>query len=570
MILENETQVQLGYNVSSLTNGSSKKVIVQCDYCGVHVKKAYKAYLLGQKKHPRDACNKCRVKKREEMSVEKYGCKNPFQREDVKQKIRNNYGGKWHTQTEEFKEKAKKTMIEKYGVESAMHNEELKNKHKQTILDKYGVESVSQILAVKEKVKETCQEKYGADSFLGSDIGKNTSIQKIKEKYGVDNVFSSEEIKQKIKETNLEKYGVEYPSQLPEIQEKAKKTNLERYGSENVMDCKDIRKRIETTNLDRYGVKHPTKNKNVKNKIKQSMIDSGFALSYMGKTMKEWSKELGKPYTTLVVQARRWGLKEAIDIPTHVNELEHVVKTWLDKEQIPYTHNAVIEGRKSDFLLPNKIVIECDGLYWHSDKILDDNYHVIKMQHYTDNGYTPLFFRSNEIYDSFDIIKSIILNKLGQSKRIFARKCIIEEIIPEFFQVNHLMGKGRGKCYGLIYEGEVVCGLQVLVKSDNMEVSRFCPKLGHQIVGGFSKLLKFAEEVNRDNIDNVFTFIDKRYGKGDYLESLGFKYKKCYPSFRWTDGHQIFHRMKFKGNSGYDQGLAKIWDCGQARWKKRV
>jgi hypothetical protein len=64
------------------------------------------------------------------------------------------------------------------------------------------------------------------------------------------------------------------------------------------------------------------------------------------------------------------------------------------------------------------------------------------------------------------------------------------------------------------------------------------------------------------------TFIDLRYGDGDYLQSFGFKELSCHTSFQWTDGLDTFHRMKFKGNSGYEAGLFKIWDCGQRKMVK--
>jgi hypothetical protein len=62
------------------------------------------------------------------------------------------------------------------------------------------------------------------------------------------------------------------------------------------------------------------------------------------------------------------------------------------------------------------------------------------------------------------------------------------------------------------------------------------------------------------------TFIDLRYGDGSYLSDLGFKYNHTYPSFKWTDGQITLNRLRFPGNSGYDHGLFKIWDCGQAKW----
>lgn len=64
----------------------------------------------------------------------------------------------------------------------------------------------------------------------------------------------------------------------------------------------------------------------------------------------------------------------------------------------------------------------------------------------------------------------------------------------------------------------------------------------------------------------IQTFIDRRYGTGTHLKSLGWKFVHEYPSFRWTDGAMSYHRMKFPGSTGYNHGMAKIWDCGQAKW----
>ena len=66
----------------------------------------------------------------------------------------------------------------------------------------------------------------------------------------------------------------------------------------------------------------------------------------------------------------------------------------------------------------------------------------------------------------------------------------------------------------------------------------------------------------------LITFIDLRYGSGNYLANLGFIYQGAYPSFKWTDGKNTFNRMKFPGSSGYAQGCARLWDCGQAKWLK--
>ncbi len=47
--------------------------------------------------------------------------------------------------------------------------------------------------------------------------------------------------------------------------------------------------------------------------------------------------------------------------------IEIAIEQELKKQNIPYMKQAPIEGiALVDFLLPNKIIIQCDGNYWHN------------------------------------------------------------------------------------------------------------------------------------------------------------------------------------------------------------
>ena len=203
---------------------------------------------------------------------------------------------------------------------------------------------------------------------------------------------------------------------------------------------------------------------------------------------------------------------------------------------------------------------------------LKDDYHISKQRLYRKNGYDSLFFRSDEILNSPEIVRSILLNRLGISKPIYARKCQIKEVSTkestEFLQNNHLMGKGAGFSIGLYHEEELVfLGRFRRTKDNNWDISRMCPKIGLSVVGGYSRVLKrFEREKSPDLLSN---FIDMRYGSGEYLTAFGFVKTSLFPSFKWTNGRETFHRMRFRGNSGYEQNLVKIWDCGQKKMVKK-
>jgi very-short-patch-repair endonuclease len=242
-------------------------------------------------------------------------------------------------------------------------------------------------------------------------------------------------------------------------------------------------------------------------------------------------------------------------------DIEWAIDRILTRNNIQFEEKVKVGKYIPDFIC-GKVIIEADGLYYHSEKFADRYYHFNKREEYIKLGYKPLFFTSDEIQHKPLIIESIIKNKLGLSERIYGRKTTFQKISKqegkEFLNENHLMGNGAGDCYSLSYNNTIFSVIQIKPAKDNaIEISRFCIKNGYSIVGGFSKLLKHLD------LNRIKTFVDLRYGNGEHLKNLGFTENKAYPSFSWTDGYSKFHRMKFPKNSGYNNNLVKIWDCGQ-------
>ena len=575
MLLKDKTKEEFGYYPEDLSKGSHKKIWVRCDYCQSDITKVYKSWLKSNDIIDKDCCGKCKTKKGKDVLIKEFGVVNVFQLESVKEKsretVREKFGVDYHTQSENFKVKSKQTQIEKYGSDE-LRRKAIGDRNQANMQEKYGVDNPSQIPGVRDKVKQTNLEKYGHENYLLTDDYKEKAISANLERYGVENVFASEEIKQKIRETNLEKYGVEYIQQNPEVREKVKATNLEKYGHEYACQNEEVKEKIRETNIEKYGVPVVTQAESVKQKIRDTSIKNGHIKIVNGKTMKEMSEEIGKAYTTFTAQLRTHGLEVALSNQTSGTDIENIMKNLLDKNNIEYSKNLTINKRKTDFVIPSiKTVIECDGLYWHSDDILEKQYHHKKRTDYLKAGYKSLFFRQDEIFDKLDIIESIILNKCQRSKRVYARKCQIVELSSsessKFFKENHLMGAGKGITYGLCINNEIFSCIRIKkTKNNDYEVSRFCHNKGYNVIGGFSKLLKHVER--NIKMDKLVTFIDLRYGNGKYLPSLGFKLIGSYLSFKWTNSRETIYRMKFPGNSGYKQGFAKIWDCGQAKYIK--
>lgn len=96
----------------------------------------------------------------------RYGDDNPARRPEVREKLRKAVRKKLPI----IIEKRRETMLRKYGVENPFQNEEIKQKIKETNLKKYGVENPNQLKSFKQesikKQKKTLAKKYNHDERI--------------------------------------------------------------------------------------------------------------------------------------------------------------------------------------------------------------------------------------------------------------------------------------------------------------------------------------------------------------------------------------------------------------------
>lgn len=295
---------------------------------------------------------------------------------------------------------------------------------------------------------------------------------------------------------------------------------------------------------------------------------------YNDKSLTDWAYDKKISLSCMQQWVARYGYENAIKMDKYQSSIEFKLEQILIKNNIQYIKNHRIGSFKPDFVIPDhNLVIECNGLYWHSDAINKDrNYHKNKQLEYSNHQYKSLFFNEDEILNKSHIIDSIILNKIGISSRIFARKCNIRKVAKNeakvFLDQNHLMGHGKGDTYGLYLNGNLMTIIQVSFNKGIIDISRFCHKINILVIGGFSKLLTYIESVYKPNL--IKTFIDKRYGCGNYLLNLDFELINEHLSFKWVKGYNVKSRQSYFSNSGYEYGFHKLWDCGQKCFIKKV
>jgi very-short-patch-repair endonuclease len=383
--------------------------------------------------------------------------------------------------------------------------------------------------------------------FISSMLAKELSrIKTCLKKYGTTNVLSDKNVQNKIKETNIKKYGTTNPATLDFVKQKTINNNRKKYGVDYPQQLPD-------------------------NKLKSKKA----AIEKVGFDTEEWSKKIGVSRSCFLNRVRKYGFDKAITIGKYQTDIESVIENILQSNNIKYQHSTKLDKYYPDFILPDyNIIIEADGLYWHSDAVnKNNNYHKEKMFCYESLGYRTLFFRENEINNQTDIVASIIKNSCKMSNKIYARQCKIVELDKQerkmFFNSNHLMGVGSGRCYGLSFGNNIVSALQFTIKNNVVDISRFCNVLNTSVTGGYSKLIN-SVIINHKDVNKIQTFVDRRYGVGSYLISMGFELLTNRLSFVWIKNEKTYHRMKYRGNSGYEYGMYKLWDCGQYKFEKKI
>jgi hypothetical protein len=559
-IINLKTSEKLFYLVNSI-----KKLIV-CD-CGD------KRSFIGFKNGYRSTCGKksCFIKKRKETCIDKYGVDNP-------------------KKSKEIIEKEKKGIIDRWNGQHYMLNKVVKNKFKKTMIIKWGVEWAQQSSEIRNKSLSTWSNNPNRDLIIEERVNKL--------------VNKSEEEKNNINEKKLksisDRFG-SYDSFIEYRLECIKNRSLEKYGLDHHFKSNDIK----TKRVNSY-------KKNILDKIKCDLPDS---ITFI-------DKKLNKNKTDTIIDLfckncqfnfrinrqlflNRKSLNEEICLKCNPIlsgrskreiEVEEFIKENYDGDILLNSKNII--SKEVDIYLPNlKLAFEFNGLYWHSDLYKDKNYHLDKTNKCLYSGIQLIHIWEDDWDFKKDIVKSIILNKLNISKKIWARKCEIREIkdnriVRKFLEDNHIQGfVGSKTKIGLFFNDELVSLMtfgnlrRSLGSKSNVgshELLRFCNKLNISVIGGASRLLNYF--IKNYKLTEIISYSDNSRGTGELYKRMGFELvSETEPNYYWVIDGIRRHRFNFRKDKlvkeGADvnkteleimteRGYYRIFDCGSKKWRK--
>lgn len=466
------------------------------------------------------------------------------------------------------------------SVKCSTNSNEIKEKTRRTMQERYGCDAPAQCREIWDRQRATMKERYGAEYTLSSKVLVEKQTRTVLEKYGVDRIGKSKEVHDRIRNTLMEKYGVDHYAKTDEFREQSSILNrkrgyalLERW-KDYVVPLFSEEEFVGMFKRSREHIEYRWKCVQCGNEFTAVAYRSGF------------HNELGSGYMPRCPHCHH----ADGGISTSEKEVLEYVKSIYDGEIIENSKH-IINGLELDMYIPDKkTAIEFDGLYWHSEeKGKGVSYHVGKTELCERNGIRLVhIFEDDWLYRN-EIVKDRIASILGLvSNRIYARKCEVREIdgslANSFLNENHLQGGDNSTIrYGLFYNERLVevmtFGKPRFNGNYDYELIRNASAIGVNVIGGFSKLLAYF--VNRHHGSTIISYADRRYSNGNVYDKNGFSFVKyTSPNYWWCKNKHKYSRYQCqKGRLAvilgdkFDESLSendnmllagfdKIYDCG--------
>jgi len=408
------------------------------------------------------------------------------------------------------------------------------------------------------KRAETKKERYGDNLTIINEKRKKTN----QEKYGVDFPLQNKIIRQKTLITQESNGGIGFNN--INTREKAQRTLIEKFGkpSGNAYISREVEELI---------TKEYLIEQHHNNKLSLSFIAdlAGTSVSFLRGKMNEYDLEI-----------RRY----------HTSSLEIVIQDYLTRNNITFITNVrdVIKYELDIYIPTLNLAIECDGLWFHSERFgYDNNRHLIKQQLCEEKGIRLIhlfevdFITKEKIYN--------LLNGLFNLKpKIYARQCEIKLVSShdekQFNNLYHFQNHSNSTiCLGLYYNEQLVQLMSFATPRFNTHFEYELLRLTNSnmnVVGGASKLFQYF--LKQYQPKSIISYCNKRLFTGNVYYKLNMTYSHATSPSYWyfnTKQDKLYHRSTFQKHklknilNVYDDkktewenmkanNYNRIWDCG--------
>lgn len=269
----------------------------------------------------------------------------------------------------------------------------------------------------------------------------------------------------------------------------------------------------------------------------------------------------------------------------------------INKNEI-ITHKIIENSEKRKFeidaYIPHlKIGIEFNGVYYHSEKFVNKDYHHNKLQACKEQEIDLIQIWEDDWNYKREIVKNMLAHKLSfsQQEKIYARNAIIKEINHDkafsFLSKNHIQGAvSASKYFGLFSKTNQLLLAVMSIRYENnkktFNIVRYATSA--HIIGGFTKIIKYIEKTY--SFEKFITFSDNCISNGELYSKNGFiKDRELKPDYMYlvkkqkrehkfkyrkikfkTDPNLLWEDGKTEKQLAVINGLLRVYDAGKIKW----
>ncbi len=422
----------------------------------------------------------------------------------------------------------------------------------------------SKLQTTKEKVINTNKSKFGTEYYSQLESTKNSKKKKFLDKYGVDNPSKLDFIKSKKIETSIKNWNSEHPMKNEYVKKKCfDSQEINKHPFTNKSFLKDV--------ID-------TKQKNILYKYKKIVENDEYEIIDNTKNeMKILHKKCDQIFYTNYSTLRN-RLNYNITLCTNcfpISESKSVKEkdfvSWLRSLNLNIKENDrnILNGKELDIYIPEyNLAIEFNGLYWHSEKFKDKNYHLDKSLKCSEQGIRLLHVWEDEWIFKQDVVKSTILDILNMKKNFKYKDLLTVKVLNDKNNIEKFVSKNSLNFFektnlniSVFHNQEIIAILCLKRNGKNYTIINHVEKISNDIKYNTFEIL-FNYLLNNYYYENIYLMNDFRFGNivsEDIFEKINFSK----PSFYLCKGNQRFSKKEIKNNKGY----FKLYNCGINKFK---